>query len=143
MALTLLIVAVVIFISIQTTKSRELSALKESGQICVYNQDKSIDFGCADYPQLKFNVCTSYKYMDWSARVPEYTFISGDTERSVGKMELCTSRFPYRYSFDYTFPETIRLGEYEIFGQAYKYINGYDYIENGYISGLVLKVSLK
>lgn len=143
MALTLVLVAAIMFISIQTTKTRELSALKESGQVCVFNQDKSIDFGCADYPQLKFNVCTSYKYMDWSARVPEYTFISGDTERSVGKMELCTSRFPYRYSFDYTFPETIRLGEYEIFGQAYKYINGYDYIENGYISSLVLKVSLK
>ena len=52
MALTLLIVAVVIFISIQTTKARELSALKESGQICVVNEDDTGNFGCADYPQI-------------------------------------------------------------------------------------------
>jgi len=144
MALTLVVVAAVIFISIQTTKTRELSALKVSGQVCVFNQDKSIDFGCADYPQLKIKVCTVNKYVDWSARIPEYTFLSESYDRSQGQITYaCDGETPYLYSLDYALPANLRVGEYEIFGTGYKYINGYDRSDDDYVSNLVLEVSLK
>ena len=142
-AVILVALMIGVFGFINISKSREISLLRESGQICVYSQDKSKDFGCADYPQLKFEVCTVNKYIDWTARVPEFISFSG-FERSQGQLTLnCDTESPYLYSLNYTFPETVRLGEYEIFGIGYKYINGYDRAENAYVSNLVLEVSLK
>ncbi len=142
MALTLVLVASVIFISIQTTKSRELNALNETGQICVYNEDSSINFGCASYPTLKFEVCSKHLYIDWRARLPEWEFISGDYDRSIGKMGQCSSRNPYLYSFDYRLQDSLRLGEYEILGFPYQSFSATESIE-GEIIDLIARVSLK
>ena len=141
MALTLVLVSSVIFISIQTTKSRELSALKESGQICVYSQDNSTNFGCADYPVLKFEVCTIHAYMNWAANIPEYKFISGDTERSLGKLGQCGSSNPYLYSFDFTVQDKLYAGEYEVYGYGFTSYSDTEYKWERRI-GLVAKVSL-
>jgi hypothetical protein len=143
MALTLVVVAAVIFISIQTTKSRELSALKESGQVCVINTATDSNYGCSDYPQLKFEVCSKYQYINWSAQVPDYTFISGDTKRSIGKMIGCSSEYPYAYSFDYALDDTLRIGEYEIWGNPFQYFSAAESIEGAFINELVIRVSLK
>jgi hypothetical protein len=143
MALTLVLTAIGILIFNYTTKSRELNALKETGQVCVIDADNDNNYGCADYPQLKFDVCTDYKYVDWYALVPNYTLISGDTERSIGKMIACTSRNPYLYSFDYTLDDSLRVGEYSVYGNPYEYFSATESIEGAFIDGLVIKVSLK
>ncbi len=142
MALILVLVAAIMFISIQTTKSRELNALNETGQICVYNEDNSINFGCANYPALKFEVCSKHQYIDWRARLPEWDYISGDYDRSIGKMGQCTSRNPYFYSFDYRLQESLRLGDYEILGFPYQSFSATESIE-GEIIDLIARVSLK
>jgi len=143
MALTLVVVAAVIFISIQTTKSRELSALKESGQVCVINTVSDSNYGCSDYPQLKFELCSKHKYIDWSAQVPDYTFISGDTERSIGKLIGCSSEYPYSYSFDYVLDDTLRIGEYEIWGNPYEHFSAPEPKKDAFINELVIRVALK
>ena len=105
-------------------------------------QDNSINFGCADYPVLEFGVCTIHPYMDWAALIPDYKFISGDTERSIGTLGQCTSSNPYFYSFDYTVPDKLYAGEYEVYGYGFS-----SFSETGYKFerriGLVAKVSLQ
>ena len=142
-ALILVVLMIGIFSFLNISKTRELTALKESGQICVINTATDSNYGCGDYPQLKFEVCSSYQYIDWSAQLPDYTFISGDTERSIGKMIGCTSKYPYSYSFDYTLDDTVRIGEYEIWGNPYQYFSAGESIKDAFINELVIRVSLK
>ena len=142
-ALILVILMIGIFSFLNISKTRELSALKESGQVCVIDADSDDNFGCADYPQLKFDICVGYEYVDWSAQLPNYTFISGSTERSIGKMISCTIKNPYLYSFDYTLDDSLRVGDYSIWGNPYESFSGTKSVEGAFIDGIILRVSLK
>lgn len=139
--LFILMIGILSFLNI--SKTRELSALKESGQVCVINTATDSNYGCSDYPQLKFQVCSRYQYIDWSAQLPDYTFISGGPERSIGNRIGCSSEYPYSYSFDYTLDDTLRIGEYEIWGNPYEYFSSGKSIEGAFINELVIRVSLK
>jgi hypothetical protein len=142
-AVILVVLMIGIFSFLNISKTRELNALKESGQVCVINTATDSTYGCGDYPQLKFEVCSKYQYIDWSAQVPDYTFISGDTDRSIGKMIGCSSEYPYSYSFDYALDDTLRIGEYEIWGNPYQYFSAGESIKDAFINELVIRVSLK
>ena len=144
MAVSLVALAVVIFGFINISQSREISALKESGQICVENSDGTQKFGCADYPAIKFDICSEYEFLDWYARTGQYTALTDDYSRSLGvKTFSCTNpQYPYLFSLDFSFKEKIMLGELEIVGSAYDSLEGGNYISGGgYV--LVAKVSLK
>jgi hypothetical protein len=54
MAISLVTVAVLVFGFLNISKTRELNALKESGEVCVVYQDGTGNYGCADYPQIKY-----------------------------------------------------------------------------------------
>jgi hypothetical protein len=133
-----------IFSFLHISKTRELSALKESGQICVVNEDGTGNYGCADYPQIKFEVCTSYEFILWSVRAQDFSFLTEDISVSQGQKSLLCSdtQLPYLYSIDNKLEESTRLGEHEIFGSRYGSLATGDYIEGG-IYNLVAKVSLK
>jgi hypothetical protein len=142
-AVILVVLMIGIFSFLNISKTRELNALKESGQVCVINTETDSTYGCGDYPQLKFEVCSKYQYIDWSAQVPDYTFISGDMDRSIGGRIGCSSEYPYSYSFDYALDDTLRIGEYQIWGNPYQYFSSGESIENAFIDELVIRVSLK
>ena len=137
----LVLVIAIVFAIINTSKSREISALEDSGQICVYSEDNSINFGCANYPLLKFEVCTSHPYMNWAGIIPEFTFISGDSQRSIGQLVQCTANNPYLYSFDYKIQDKLYVGQYEVYGYGFSSLSETEYNYERRI-GLVAKVAL-
>jgi hypothetical protein len=142
-AVILAVLMIGIFSFLNISKTRELNALKESGQVCVINTETDSSYGCSDYPQLKFNLCSKYQYIDWSAQVPDYTFISGNTERSIGILIGCSGEYPYSYSFDYALDDTLRVGDYEIWGNPFPNFSTQESIKGAFINELVVRVSLK
>ncbi len=144
MALTLVVVAALMFISIQTNKSRELNALKNSGQVCVTTEDGTGDYGCATYPKIQFEVCSPYEFISWSVRAQDFTFLTNDFSVSQGQKSFSCSdvKYPYLFSIDSKLEETTRVGEYDIFGARYGSLTRGDYLEGG-IYSLVAKVSIK
>ena len=142
-AVILVALMIGIFSFLNISKTRELNALKESGQVCVINTETDSSYGCSDYPQLKFNLCSKYQYIDWSAQVPDYTFISGNTERSIGILIGCSGEYPYSYSFDYALDDTLRIGDYEIWGNPFPNFSAQESINGAFIDELVVRVSLK
>lgn len=141
----LVLVGGLIYGVVNISKSREISALKESGQICVVGTGGEANFGCADYPNIKFRICSEYEFVDWTAYIPEFTFLdwSPNTYISQGLTSLsCTNtKYPYLYSIDLALAEFPRVGEYDVRGQAYASLRSEDYIEGS--ENLIAKVSLK
>jgi len=116
-----------IFSFLNISKTRELSALKESGQICVYYKDGTGNsYGCADYPQIKFGFCSKYEFMDWHIRTPNFDKLTEDYSRSQGRItSSCTkAEYPYTYDFDRKLEESIRVGDYDLIGFPKKALTG-------------------
>ena len=145
MAITLVTLAVLIFGFLNISKTRELTALKESGQICVYYKGGTgTSYGCANYPQIKFGLCSKYEFMDWYIRTPNFDNLTEDYSRSQGKITYACTKpdYPYTYDFDRQLEENIRVGEYDLIGFPYKTLTGDEEIgEHDRV--LVAKVSLK
>jgi hypothetical protein len=133
-----------IFSFLNISKTRELSALKESGQICVINNDGTGDYGCADYPGIKFEVCSPHEFILWAVQAEDYTFLTDDVSVSQGQKSFScgNTEYPYLFSIDTKLEENTRVGEHDISGSAYGSLTIGDYIEGG-IYNLVAKVSLK
>jgi hypothetical protein len=145
MSIVVIVLAVAIFGFINISKTRELNALKETGQICVYFKGTTGNsYGCADYPQIKFGICSKYEFMDWRIRTPDYESLTEDWSRSQGRItSACTkTEYPYTYDFDRKLAENIRAGEYEIWGFPKKALTGDESIGDLDFD-LVAKVSLK
>ena len=127
------------------SKTRELSALKESGEICVYFKGGTgKSYGCADYPQIKFGLCSEYEFMDWHIETPNYDKLTQDYSRSQGKITYACTKpdYPYTYDFDRKLGGNIRVGEYDLVGFPYKTLTGDEEIGELDLD-LVAKVSLK
>lgn len=145
MAITLVTLAVLIFGFLNISKTRELTALKESGQICVYYKGGTgTSYGCADYPQIKFGFCSEYEFMDWRIDTPDYESLTVDWSRSQGRItSACTkAEYPYTYDFDRRLEGNLRVGEYDLIGFPYKALTGDEQLGNLDLD-LVAKVSLK
>ena len=141
----LALVGGLIFAVTNVSKSRELSALKESGQICVQFKDGTgYSYGCADYPQIKFGFCSKYEFMDWYIATPNFDKLTEDYSRSQGKITYACAKpdYPYTYDFDRKLDENIRVGEYDLIGFPYKTLTGDEQIGELDLD-LVAKVSLK
>ena len=126
-ALILVVLMIGIFSFLNISKTRELTALKESGQICVYYKGGTGNsYGCADYPQIKFGLCSKYEFMDWRIRTPDYDSLTEDWSRSQGRItSACTkAEYPYTYDFDRKLGENLRAGDYEIWGFPKKALTG-------------------
>jgi hypothetical protein len=144
MAVALVVVAVSIFGFVNVSKTRELTALKEYGQICVYNSDESIEFGCADYPQIKFGICSNYEIVSWWAWLSEYTSLTEDFSRSQGQRDIYScndSKFPYLYTIDFKGDDSLRLGKHIVDGSPYSSLVDGTYLDGGH--NLIAKVTLK
>jgi hypothetical protein len=141
--LFVLMIGILSFLNI--SKSREITALKESGQICVGGTAGITNYGCADYPNIKFSICSENEFVSWSASIPEYTFLdwSPSTYVSRGQISLACSntKYPYLYSIDLALKEFPRVGEYDVTGSAYASLRSGDYSEGS--ESLIAKVSLK
>jgi len=144
MALTLVLVATLFLVDIYVVKARELDALKNAGQICVINDDGTGDYGCADYPGIKFEVCSPHEFILWAVQAEDYTFLTDDVSVSQGQKSFScgNTEYPYLFSIDTKLEENTRVGEHDIIGSAYGSLTTGDYIEGG-IYSLVAKVSLK
>ena len=126
-AIILVVLMIGIFSFLNISKARELSALKESGQICVYYKGGTGNsYGCADYPQIKFGLCSKYEFMDWRIRTPDYDSLTEDWSRSQGRItSACTkAEYLYTYDFDRKLGENLRAGDYEIWGFPKKALSG-------------------
>ena len=126
-AVILVFLMIGIFGFINISKTRELTALKESGQICVYYKGGTgTSYGCADYPQIKFGFCSKYEFMDWYIRTPNFDKLTEDYSRSQGRItSSCTkAEYPYTYDFDRKLEENIRIGDYDLIGWPYTALTG-------------------
>lgn len=145
MVVALVTLAVLVFGFLNISKTRELNALKESGEICVLFRGGTSSYGCADYPQIKFEFCSEYEFMEWSIRTPDFQSLTEGWSRSQGQRFIsgCEKpQFPFYYSFDRKLEENIRVGEYELIGYPYKTLTGDDWLEET-DTDLMAKVSLK
>ena len=117
MAISLVALAVLILGYLNISKTRELTALRESGEVCVVWDDGSGDYGCADYPQIKFTICSANEFIVWTVRDNDYNYINNYT-RSQGQKSLrCSSpNYPFLFEFNDTINSNTRVGEYEIWG---------------------------
>jgi hypothetical protein len=125
MAISLVVLAVLILGYLNISKTRELTALKESGEVCVVWDDGSGDYGCADYPQIKFTICSANEFIVWTVRDNDYNYINNYT-RSQGQKSLrCSSpNYPFLFEFNDTINSNTRVGEYEIWGTHFDALSG-------------------
>ena len=144
-AVILFVVMIGILSFLNISKSREINALKESGQICVGGTAGVTNYGCADYPNIKFSICSENEFVSWTAYIPEFTFLawSPDTYVSQGLTSLRCSNpeYPYLYSIDLALDEFPRVGEYDVSGGAYASLRSGDSRVGS--ENLIAKVSLK
>ncbi len=124
-AVILVVLMIGIFSFLNISKTRELNALKESGQVCVVWDDGSGDYGCADYPQIKFTICSANEFIVWTVRDNDYNYINNYT-RSQGQKSLrCSSpNYPFLFEFNDTINSNTRVGEYEIWGAHFDALSG-------------------
>ena len=124
------------------SKSIEKNQLMTSGEICVYNDDMSINFGCSDYPQVKAELCSDD---------PVYTFYLPDSDyrnliknnfggRLASSFNCSKTEVPYGFNLVAELREGI--GDYPINGLAYPDLTSNDSLEGG-IYDLFARVSLK
>jgi hypothetical protein len=125
MAISLVVLAVLILGYLNISKTRELTALRESGEVCVVWDDGSGDYGCADYPQIKFTICSANEFIVWTVRDNDYNYINNYT-RSQGQKSLrCSSpNYPFLFEFNDTINSNTRVGEYEIWGTHFDALSG-------------------
>jgi hypothetical protein len=125
MAISLVVLAVLILGYLNISKTRELTALKESGEVCVVWDDGSGDYGCADYPQIKLTICSANEFIVWTVRDNDYNYINNYT-RSQGQKSLrCSSpNYPFLFEFNDTINSNTRVGEYEIWGTHFDALSG-------------------
>ena len=145
MAISLVVFAVLIFGFINISQTREISALKESGQICVESSDGTSKFGCADYPQLKFTFCyTAPVYLLYFPDLDYRNLIDNDSSGRIPSDRGCYGNNgdkQYYFYVDTQFME--RIGDYRISALAYSDLTTDSYLEGQGISNLVARISLK
>ena len=144
-AISLVVLAVLIVGFINISQSREISALKESGQICVETTDGSSNFGCADYPQLKFNFCWKAPvYLLYFPDMDYRNLIDNDSSGRIPSDRDCYGNNgdkQYYFYVDTQFME--RIGDYKISALAYSDLTTDSYLEGQGFSNLVARISLK
>jgi hypothetical protein len=144
-AVILFVLMIGIYSFLNISKSREISALKDSGQICVGGTAGEANFGCADYPNIKFSICSENEFVSWSAFIPEFTFLdwspSTYVTQGIRSLSCSNTKYPYLYSIDLALKEFPRVGEYDVTGSAYASLRSGDYSEGS--ESLIAKVSLK
>jgi len=133
MALTLVLTAIGILIFNYTTKSRELNALKESGQICVVNDDGTGNYGCADYPKISFKICGKNEFINWTVRNEDLDYLNENYIIIQGQRSLAcrADTNPYLFEVNDRLEADTRLGEYTIWGAHYDALSGGNYLEVG------------
>jgi hypothetical protein len=144
-AISLVVLAVLIVGFINISQSREISALKESGQICVESEDGTSKFGCADYPQLKFNFCWKAPvYLLYFPDMDYRNLIDNDSSGRIPSDRDCYGNNgdkQYYFYVDTQFME--RIGDYKISALAYSDLTTDSYLEGQGFSNLVARISLK
>lgn len=145
MAISLVVLAVLIVGFINISQSREISALKESGQICVESTDGSSKFGCADYPQLKFNFC--YKAPVYLLYFPDMDYrnlIDNDSSGRISSDRGCYGNDGEKQYYFYVDTQLMeRIGDYKISALAYLDLTTDSYLEGQGFANLVARISLK
>lgn len=144
-AISLVVFAVLIVGFINISQSREISALKESGQICVETADGTSNFGCADYPQLKFTFCyTAPVYLLYFPDLDYRNLIKNDSSGRIPSDRGCYGNNGDKQYYFYIDTQLMeRTGDYRISGLAYSDLTTDSYLEGQGISNLVARISLK
>ena len=145
MAICLVGLALLIVGFINISQSREISALKESGQICVESADGTSNFGCADYPQLKFTFCyTAPVYLLYFPDLDYRNLINNDSSGRIPSDRGCYGNNGDKQYYFYIDTQLMeRTGDYRISGLAYSDLTTDSYLEEQGISNLVARISLK
>jgi len=144
-AISLVVLAVLIVGFINISQSREISALKESGQICVETTDGSSNFGCADYPQLKFNFCWKAPvYLLYFPDMDYRNLIDNDSSGRIPSDRDCYGNNGDKQYYFYVDTQLMeRIGDYKISALAYSDLTTDSYLEGQGFSNLVARISLK
>jgi hypothetical protein len=144
-AISLVLLAVLIVGFINISHSREISALKESGQICVETSDGTSKFGCADYPQLKFNFCyIAPVYLLFFPDMDYRNLIDNDSSGRIPSDRGCYGNDGEKQYYFYVDTQLMeRIGDYRISAVAYSDLTTNSYLEGQGFSNLVARISLK
>jgi hypothetical protein len=125
------------------SKSIERNQLLASGEVCFTSVDNSVNFGCADYPNFKFGLCSSALYLELSDYSTEpYDFnIAGRVAGEINSFK-CNGVEGNTNSFDFEGTTERLTGEYEI--SMFEY-NQLEYVKNDIelAGSLTMKISLK
>jgi hypothetical protein len=145
MAIFLVVLAGLIVGFINISQSREISALKESGQICVESEDGTSKFGCADYPQLKFNFCWKAPvYLLYFPDMDYRNLIDNDSSGRISSDRDCYGNNGDKQYYFYVDTQLMeRIGDYKISALAYSDLTTDSYLEGQGFSNLVARISLK
>jgi len=145
MAISLVVLGVLIVGFMNISQSREISALKESGQICVESEDGTSKFGCADYPQLKFNFCWKAPvYLLYFPDMDYRKLIDNDSNGRIPSDRDCYGNNGDKQYYFYVDTQLMeRIGDYRISALAYSDLTTDSYLEGQGFSNLVARISLK
>lgn len=145
MAISLVVLGVLIVGFMNISQSREISALKESGQICVESEDGTSKFGCADYPQLKFNFCWKAPvYLLYFPDMDYRNLIDNDSNGRIPSDRDCYGNNGDKQYYFYVDTQLMeRIGDYRISALAYSDLTTDSYLEGQGFSNLVARISLK
>lgn len=144
-AISLVVLGVLIVGFMNISQSREISALKESGQICVESEDGTSKFGCADYPQLKFNFCWKAPvYLLYFPDMDYRNLIDNDSNGRIPSDRDCYGNNGDKQYYFYVDTQLMeRIGDYRISALAYSDLTTDSYLEGQGFSNLVARISLK
>jgi len=122
---TPLIILLIIIITVtgfgihQINLSKEMAALRSTGQVCVYGDEtKAKNFGCSHYPKLKFDFCTTAEVIRpyWSdgKNYPTFFSTTGDTSGRITGVhgEGCYDPLPTAFTYDGEI--NFRAGSYQL-----------------------------
>jgi len=124
------------------SNSIERNQLLASGEICVYNDDMSINFGCADYPQIKAGLCAADPVYSFYLPDSDYRGLieNGSRGRLASNSNCSGTETPYGFTLVAELREGI--GDYPINGTPYAELTSDTYLEGG-IFNLFARISLK
>jgi hypothetical protein len=144
-AISVVVLGVLIVGFMNISQSREISALKESGQICVESEDGTSKFGCADYPQLKFNFCWKAPvYLLYFPDMDYRNLIDNDSNGRIPSDRDCYGNNGDKQYYFYVDTQLMeRIGDYRISALAYSDLTTDSYLEGQGFSNLVARISLK
>ncbi len=142
-AIILVLLVFLLIYGINTSKAREIAALETNGEVCVFNEDMSINFGCADYPKINFKFCAKHPYYNLYYRNLDFKDVVQNDNYGIFASSFACETLDSPNGFEVNAILREPRGIYEIVGSAYSSPSIDSEIDDSLIYDLFARVSLK